>query len=82
MAANHTITAVFAITQFTITATSKAHGTISPIGVVLVNYGADQTFAVIPDTGYHVDTLLVDQVNQGPLLTYTFPNVTANHKIK
>ncbi|GEM_PF-2389452 len=80
--ADHTIRAVFAIDQFTITASAQAHGSIDPGGVVNVNYGADQSFTVTPDTGYYVDSLFVDGIDQGQLTSYTFTNVTANHRIR
>jgi hypothetical protein len=35
-----------------------------------------------PNSTYHVDSLLVDGVNQGQLTSYTFTNVTANHTIR
>ncbi len=73
---------LFAINQFTITASAGANGTITPSGAVIVNIGANQLFTITPDTGYHVDSLLVDGVNQGSLTTFTFTNVTANHIIR
>ena len=79
--AGHTISVSFAIDQFTITASSGANGSISPSGSVSVNYGLDQAFTVSPSAGYHVDSLLVDGVDQWQLTAYTFTNVTANHTI-
>ena len=43
-----------------VTATASPHGTISPSGAVSVPYGGNQTFTVTPDTGYHVDEILVE----------------------
>ena len=80
--ANHTIRAVFAIDQFTITASAGSNGSISPSGSVTANYGSDQTFTITPSTGYHVDSMIVDGVDQGALTSYTFTNVTANHTIR
>jgi hypothetical protein len=67
---------------FTITATAGAGGTISPSGTVTVNYGADQTFTIIPNEGYHVNRLIVDLEHLEPATTYTFTNVTRNHTIE
>ncbi|MEW6570086.1 MAG: alkaline phosphatase [Nitrospirota bacterium] len=39
---------------YTITATAGSGGNISPSGVVTVKYGNGQSFAVTPNTGYHV----------------------------
>ena len=80
--ANHTIRASFAINTFTITPSADPGGTISPSSPVTVNYGANQGFSFTPNTGYHVDSVLVDGVNQGSLPSYTFTNVTANHSIR
>ncbi|MBI1807052.1 MAG: T9SS type A sorting domain-containing protein, partial [Ignavibacteria bacterium] len=80
--ANHTIHAVFAINQYTITASSGSNGSISPSGSVSVNYGSDQSFTVTANTGYHIDSVLVDGVDQGAVSSHTFTNVTANHTIR
>ncbi len=82
MTANHSIRVTFAIDQFTITASAGSNGSISPSGTVSVNYGLNQTFNFTPSTGYHVDSLIVDGVNQASASSYTFNNVTANHTIR
>ena len=46
-----------------------------------VNYGANQSFTITPTTGYHIDSVVVDGVDQGAVGTYDFLNVTANHTI-
>jgi len=46
MTADHTIEAIFAINQYTITATAGPKGTISPSGPVTINYGGSQTFTM------------------------------------
>ena len=79
--ANHTIDAYFSIDVFTVTATASAGGSISPSGAVNVNYGANQSFSVSPNTGYHIDSVVVDGVNLGAVATHDFTNVTANHSI-
>jgi hypothetical protein len=67
---------------WTITASAGANGSIAPSGAVSVPNGADQTFTITPDTGYHVATLTVDGSPVTPPVTgYTFTNVTANHTI-
>ncbi len=64
--ANHTIQASFAIDTRTITASAGANGSISPVGAVPVNYGANQTFTITPAANYHVADVLVDGVPWGP----------------
>src|ERR1041384_5132036 len=78
---NHTISATFAINTFTITATAGAHGSISPSGAVVVNFGTDTTFTITPATGYHVFDVTVDGSSIGAAASHTFTGVTANHTI-
>jgi hypothetical protein len=81
--ANHTISATFTIKKFKITSTAEANGTISPVGVVPVNYGASQTFTITPTgTGYYVFKLFVDNVSVTPATSYTFSNIMQDHTIK
>jgi hypothetical protein len=79
--ADHNITATFAITTFNITASSDAQSTITPSGVIILNYGSGQGFAMAPNTGYHLAHVYVDGVDQGTISSYTFSNVIANHTI-
>jgi beta-lactamase superfamily II metal-dependent hydrolase len=83
VSANHTISAAFVAipTTWTLTASSGANGTISPNGAVLVSAGASQTFAMTPNAGYHIASVLADGVSVGAVARYTFSNVTANHAI-
>ena len=81
--ANHTIRASFGpiAAYYTITATKEGNGSINPSGEVRVARGEDQTFNMTPNPGYHVADVLVDGSSVGPLTTYTFPNVQADHTI-
>ncbi len=67
--------------QYAITASAGTGGSISPAGEVLVNHGGSQAFTITPDTGYHIADVLVDDVSQGTVATYTFTNVTEAHTI-
>jgi hypothetical protein len=68
---------------YTITASTGANGTVTPIGVTTKNYGDSQAYAIATSTaGYHVADILVDGSSVGTSsLTYTFTNITANHTI-
>jgi len=81
--ASHTISATFAITTYTITATSGSNGAVTPAGITTVNAGGSQVYTVTPDPGYHFDTLTVDgnSASLTGLNTYTFTNVQASHTI-
>jgi 6-phosphogluconolactonase (cycloisomerase 2 family) len=79
--ADCTVTASFAITTFTITASAGANGSIAPSGAVTVNSGASQSFTITPNTGYRVADVLVDGSSVGAVTSFTFTNVIANHTI-
>jgi hypothetical protein len=79
--ANHTISATFTASSYTITASAGTGGSISPSGSVSVNHGANQTFTIAASTGYSISSVTVDGVSQGAISSYTFSNVTAAHTI-
>jgi hypothetical protein len=80
--ASHAIRALFAIDQFTITASAGPDGSISPSGPVPVPYGADKLFTIVPDVAYRVDSVFVDDAYVGAGSGYNFTNVTSNHTIR
>lgn len=83
VSADHTISASFALAAtYAVTASVGTGGTISPAGTSTVNLGATLTYTITPTTGYKVSDVLVDGVSVGPISTYSFSNVTANHSIK
>lgn len=67
--------------NYTIIASSGANGTISPKDSVPVTAGADKTFTITADAGYHISDVTVDGVSKGAVSSYTFENVQANHTI-
>ena len=87
---NHTISATFRstggpvippTTRYTITASAGEGGSISPSGSVSVTAGTSRTFTVTPDEGHKVIDVVVDGESVGPLASYTFENVRADHAI-
>jgi len=70
-----------AVTQYTLTASAGAGGSISPSGAVTVNSGASRTFTITASAGYTIASVTVDGSNQGAITSYTFSNVTAGHTI-
>ena len=67
--------------RHTITATAGPGGSITPSGAVTAVNGSDQSFAIMPDASYHVADVLVDGSSVGPVTSYNFPRVTADHTI-
>ena len=78
---DQSIHAVFAINTYIITATSGNNGSINPAGDIVVEHGADQSFTITPNEGYHIADVFIDGVSVGPLSEYTFDNVTDDHTI-
>jgi hypothetical protein len=82
MNANASVTATFALKSYTLTGTSDPNGSISPSGLVTVNYGASQTFTITPKTGYQILDVKIDGTSAGVINSYTFGNVMSNHTIQ
>ncbi|MEI6605089.1 MAG: YDG domain-containing protein [Verrucomicrobiota bacterium] len=79
--ASHTISATFALQVLQITASSGGGGTISPNGTVNVNFGANPMFAITPNAGYAVSSMIIDGTDVGAAASYTFSSVIADHTI-
>lgn len=88
IASSHTITVEFAINIYTIYSNSIGKGTISPEGEMEFEYGQSQTYIFLPNTGYHVSRITIDEVelslNEIENVIengYTFENICQDHKI-
>ena len=69
-------------TQFTITATAGANGTISPQGNITADKGKDYEFTFKPNNGYQVSKVYIDGYEMKTENNkYTFKAVDANHTI-
>jgi hypothetical protein len=69
-------------TQYTLTATAGANGSISPAGATSVTVGDSLTFTVTPDANHHIVNLYVDGAPVGAVTSYRFDNVGADHTIR
>ena len=78
---DHTITASFDINTYIIAASSAPNGSISPPGNVPVVHGDSQTFTIIPDVGYEIGQITVDNGIVAPTSSYSFTNVKSDHSI-
>jgi hypothetical protein len=81
MDANKNITATFTVKTYTIAASAGTGGAISPSGDVVVDCGADQEFTITADDCYDIADVVVDGVPQGPIGSYLFEDVAADHTI-
>lgn len=66
---------------YTITTTAGTNGTITPSNP-LVFEDRDQTFSMLPVTGYRVESLTVDGVSAPVAASYIFTNVQSAHTIE
>jgi hypothetical protein len=69
---DHTIAAQFEedIVYYSIIASAGVGGIIAPSGSIPVASGADQSFTITADTGYHIEEVLVDSVSEGAIGSY------------
>ncbi|UEG50520.1 fibronectin type III domain-containing protein [Ferruginibacter lapsinanis] len=73
--------AVGEIITYTITSSAGANGSISPNGATVKNYGTSQAYTITPNTGYHVNDVLVNGVSVGAVSAYTISNVRGDSSI-
>jgi hypothetical protein len=66
---------------YTIKAYAGTGGTISPSGTISVPNGGNQSFIIVPNTGYEIESVVVNGVNRGALNAFTFTDVDADHSI-
>ena len=69
---DQTISVKFMLQTFTVTAIAGMGGIISPLGINTVNYGLNTRFIIAPDTGFEVDSVLVNGIKVDSLNGYTF----------
>jgi len=69
------------VKTYTITASSDPNGKIAPSGTISVPEKGSQAFDIMPNSGYSIEDVLVDNQSVGALSRYVFSNVTANHTI-
>jgi hypothetical protein len=70
--------------EYTISASAGANGNISPAGTISVTHNGSQTFNFSPYSGYEINQVLVDGVNNTSAVSngyYTFSNITADHTL-
>ena len=81
VSSNQNLVANFVQGAHTINATAGANGSINPSGNVIIADGREQTFTIIPDQDYEIKEVYIDGSAIGSTSTYTFTNVTEDHRI-
>ncbi|WP_183360636.1 beta strand repeat-containing protein [Geomonas limicola] len=80
VSASHTIAASFAVRSYHIVASAGSNGTVSPADTWAV-YNTSQTISITPASGYQVADVTVDGKSVGPVTSYTFNNLAADHTV-
>lgn len=77
--ANHALSATFSLKSYTVTVVSGAYGSTVPKPAQIVTHGNPASFKLVPDTGYHIGTIVGDTCS-GTLsgTTYTTGQITAD----
>ena len=65
-----------------INSSSSTNGTITPAGSTNVNSGTSQTYTFTPNSGYWIDSVIVNGTKVPTASSYTFSNVTSNQSIR
>jgi hypothetical protein len=81
ISANQSISASFALKQYTINASAGTGGSISPSGAQTVNHGDSASYTITAATGYKISSVTVNGVSVGAVSNYTFSNITRNNTI-
>ncbi len=79
---DHSINATFSRLTYQVFVETGTGGIINPSGLSYVAHGDQQTFNIIPNLGYILDSLYIDGIHVGTTSSYTFYNVTSSHQIK
>ena len=80
--ADHKIQVSYKIQTYTISAGAGIGGSISSLGVSVVNYGAKPTYTITPNAGYDIDSVLVNGNKINNITSYTFDSVLSNQTIE
>jgi len=65
-----------------IEATAASGGTIQPSGAISVKEGMSKTFTIAPNEGHIISDVKVDRISVGPVSSFTFEKVNADHSIE
>jgi hypothetical protein len=79
---DHTISANFELIRlYEISSAAGKGGSITPLGTVSIPEESSQTYEILPESGYRISKVVVDNNNVGEVSMYTFNAIGANHSI-
>ncbi|EWH09776.1 hypothetical protein DS2_10833 [Catenovulum agarivorans DS-2] len=69
--------------KYTLSVSSSAHGNVKPLeGDITLLAGKSQTFTFAAEEGYKLSDVLVNDISQGAVASYTVSNASSNVKIE
>jgi trimeric autotransporter adhesin len=77
---NKATATVTVLPRYIFTSSAGPNGTISPIGTVSVCTGESKVYTITPNSGYHIEDVIVDGSSVGAVSSYTL-TATAAHTI-
>ena len=84
VSSNHTINALFSPIpeNYTIMSSAGIGGAISPAGTFSAEEGSNQAYVIAADSGYAISDVTVDGLSVGPVWSYIFSDLDADHTIR
>ena len=67
--------------EYSISVRADGNGHVTPGEKVTVKEGKSQTFEIVPEEGYEIESVYVDNENVGSVSSYTFKKVNSDHDI-
>ncbi|PCJ59988.1 MAG: hypothetical protein COA79_09280 [Planctomycetota bacterium] len=82
--ADHKVEVVFEADAetYTIKVNASSNGALQPANETVVVAGDSHLVQIIPNAGFRVLNVEVDGVSKGPLTSYVFTHISANHEIQ
>ena len=79
---DHTVSVKFEpIPIYNLTAVSGEGGSVTPAGITDVFEGSDLAYSIVPDSGYRILNVTVDNLSLGSINEYTFSGISSDHRI-
>jgi M6 family metalloprotease-like protein len=66
----------------TVTASAGPNGSITPAGSTMVVKGGNLTYGITPASSYAIDKVLIDGIDRGALVSYSFNALDSPHAIE
>ena len=80
--ANYNIYVAFTeLPTYTINTSSGPNGSVDPLGSITLSAGVSQVISFIPDVGYEVASVIIDDVSYGPMDSYEITNIAKDYVI-